>query len=240
MNILVTAGNTQTPIDRVRCVTNVFSGKTGARIAVRAADRGHRVTLVTSHPEALPLPLGIDVRTYHTFEELDRLMGELIPGGRFDAVVHAAAVNDFHVAGVYAPAAGTRFDPSTNTWTAETQATLIDASAGKVKSHHPELWLRLVRAPKLVDKVRREWAFRGVLVKFKLEVGVTETELLAVAERSRRESGADLMAANTFEARHEWAYLGNANGYERVPRDELADRIVAVLEETVPDYRPGA
>ena len=32
MKILVTAGNTQTPIDQVRCITNVFSGRTGARL----------------------------------------------------------------------------------------------------------------------------------------------------------------------------------------------------------------
>ena len=61
---------------------------------------------------------------------------------------------------------------------------------------------------KLVDKVRAEWGFRGVLVKFKLEVGVSEAELLAVAERSRVQSSADAMVANALESRHEWAYLG--------------------------------
>jgi phosphopantothenate-cysteine ligase/phosphopantothenoylcysteine decarboxylase/phosphopantothenate--cysteine ligase len=53
MNVLVTAGNTQTPIDRVRCITNVFSGRTGARVAMEAAARGHQVALLTSHPELL-------------------------------------------------------------------------------------------------------------------------------------------------------------------------------------------
>ena len=53
MKILVTAGNTQTPVDRVRCITNIFSGKTGARIAASAYDRGHDVSLFTSHPEVL-------------------------------------------------------------------------------------------------------------------------------------------------------------------------------------------
>ena len=53
MNVLVTAGNTQTPIDRVRCITNIFTGRTGARIAVEAHRRGHAVTLVTSHPRVV-------------------------------------------------------------------------------------------------------------------------------------------------------------------------------------------
>ena len=47
MNILVTAGNTQTQIDRVRCITNIFSGRTGARVAAEADSRGHTVTLLT-------------------------------------------------------------------------------------------------------------------------------------------------------------------------------------------------
>ena len=34
MNILVTAGNTIVPIDRVRCITNVFTGRTGTAIAL--------------------------------------------------------------------------------------------------------------------------------------------------------------------------------------------------------------
>ena len=53
MNVLVTAGNTQTPVDRVRVITNIFTGRTGATIAAAAFDRGHRVTLLTSHPKVL-------------------------------------------------------------------------------------------------------------------------------------------------------------------------------------------
>ena len=44
MNILVTAGNTQVFIDQVRCITNIFTGRTGAAIAVEAYRRGHSVT----------------------------------------------------------------------------------------------------------------------------------------------------------------------------------------------------
>lgn len=214
MNVLVTAGNTQTPIDRVRVITNVFSGRTGARVAAAAAERGHRVTLLTSHPETAADTPGLTVRPYRTFDELEALMATAITGGAFDAVVHAAAVGDYHVAGVFASHDGK----------------MTDVSAGKVKSHHPELWLKLVPAPKLIDKVRSDWGFRGVLVKFKLEVGATEAELLEVAERSRVGSGADLMCANTLDGMADWAYLGAAGDYRRVPRGELATRLVEAVE----------
>ncbi len=215
MNILITAGNTRAMIDRVRCITNIFSGRTGANIAAEAVARGHAVTLLTSHPDTAT-GLAATVRAYQTFEELEALMAEAIRGGRFDAVIHSAAVGDYHVSGVFAA------DP-------RSCDSLTDVSAGKVKGSHPELWLRLVPAPKLVDKVRREWHFRGVLVKFKLEVGVSEDELEQIAERSRLHSRADLMSANTLDEAGEWALLG-AETYTKVPRAELAKEIVRRVE----------
>jgi phosphopantothenate-cysteine ligase/phosphopantothenoylcysteine decarboxylase/phosphopantothenate--cysteine ligase len=222
MKILVTAGNTQMPIDRVRAITNIFSGRTGAGIAARAFDRGHSVTLLTSHPEVLDgIPSsrqreepGFHVRVYRTFDELASEMEKQVRGGGFDAVIHAAAVSDYRVAGVFTNRDG-QFE---------------DASAAKVKSSHSELWLKLVPTPKLVDKIRTEWSFDGVLVKFKLEVGLSDAELREVAERARLHSRADLMVANTLESMQDWALLGGAEGYEKVPRGELAERLIDAVE----------
>jgi phosphopantothenoylcysteine synthetase/decarboxylase len=106
---------------------------------------------------------------------------------------------------------------------------MVDRSAAKVKSDDPELWLRLVRAPKIVDQFRSDWKFRGTLVKFKLEVGVDEAELISIAERSRLKSGADLMVANTLEGAGEWALLG-AQTYDRIPRAALPTRLLDAIE----------
>src|SRR5262245_11358528 len=127
MRLLVTAGNTQAPIDRVRCITNIFTGRTGASIAVAAARRGYDVTLLTSHPEtATGAPDGLAVKSYRTFGDLRDLMSTHLRGGRFDGLVHCAAVSDYLVGGVHqAPA-----EPA------------LDPSVGKLKSDAPELWLR--------------------------------------------------------------------------------------------------
>ena len=58
MRVLVTAGNTHTPVDRVRVLTNVFSGRTGAAVAAEFHRRGHAVTLLTSQPETAGGVLG--------------------------------------------------------------------------------------------------------------------------------------------------------------------------------------
>jgi phosphopantothenoylcysteine synthetase/decarboxylase len=244
MNVLVTAGNTLALIDRVRCITNVFSGKTGAAIALCAHQLGHRVTLLTSHPEAVAELAGAappggerwSLRRYRTFEDLHDRLAEQVGAGGLDAVVHCAAVSDYLPAGVYAPAEGTTFDEATGLWRAgsvsdRSEPALVDRRAGKVKSDEAELWLRLVRAPKLVDLIRPRWGFRGVLVKFKLEVGLADEALLEVAEASRRHSGADLMVANTLEGAPFYAFLGPVAGrYERVARRDLAGRLLEAIE----------
>ncbi len=236
MKLLVTAGNTQVPIDSVRCITNLFTGRTGAAIALEAYRRGHSVTLLTSHPEtvaALASPPADKNRwqceTYRTIDDLEIAMARHILGSDLDAVVHCAAVSDYRVTGVFAPAPQTRLAPGTLIWHGEPPA-LVDRAAGKIKSDQPELWLRLARTRKLVDCIRREWAFRGVLVKFKLEVGVDNEQLLEIAERSRQHSGADWMVANTLEEASVCAYLGSAAGYQRIVRHALAARLLDAVE----------
>jgi phosphopantothenoylcysteine synthetase/decarboxylase len=240
MNVLVTAGNTLALIDKVRCITNIFTGRTGAAIALEAHARGHTVTLVTSHPEAvvelaehrdMPGKDRFVIRRYSTFEDLQSRMCETISPGGLDAVVHCAAVSDYLARGIYSPGEGTWFDPSTCRWYGE-PTVLIARQAGKVKSDEPEMWIRLVRAPKLVDRVRTDWGFQGILVKFKLEVGLTDEQLLDVAERSRAHSAADLMVANTLEGAPYYAFIGaRAGNYERVSRGQLARRLLEVVEQ---------
>lgn len=239
MRILVTAGNTHAMIDRVRCVTNIFSGQTGARIAVEAYKRGDRVYLLTSHPDAVEAPPDRPffapfwwLAPYRTFEELEDQLRFAFRTEDYDAVIHCAAVSDYLSAGVYAPAAGTRFEPRSRTWHGGgSPPTLEDRGAGKVKSDEPELWLRLTRAPKLIDRVRTDWKFKGILVKFKLEVGISERELHEVAERSRAQSQADLMVANTLDGMHDWALLGPLGGdYVRIARKELPNQLLDAVE----------
>src|SRR5258705_222546 len=117
MRIFVTAGNTQVPIDRVRSITNIFTGRTAASIALEAYRRGPHVTLPTSHPETVEDirgTLGLDLQRwrpifYRTFEELDSVMARQIGETQFDAIVHCAAVSDYLFAGIYAPRPSTRF-----------------------------------------------------------------------------------------------------------------------------------
>jgi phosphopantothenoylcysteine synthetase/decarboxylase len=250
MNILVTAGNTIVPIDRVRCITNVFTGRTGTAIALHCHERGHTVTLLSSHPELVamlssngePGPRWA-VDAYRTFADLRELLASKLSASPFDLVIHCAAVNDYEAAGIYAPAPGTCFLPQEARWQVTGpphSPAFVDRSAGKIKSDEPELWLRLIRTPKLIDLLRSDWGFRGILIKFKLEVGVNEQHLLEIAESSRRQSGAELMVANTLEGASSWALLGPIDGrYDQVSRADLPRRLLDAAEQLYKERTSG-
>jgi phosphopantothenoylcysteine decarboxylase / phosphopantothenate---cysteine ligase len=93
--VVVTAGPTFEPIDPVRGITNISSGKMGYAIARAAHEAGAQVTLV-SGPTALAAPYGvprIDVKTAR--QMLDAVMAH-IKGT--DVFVSVAAVSDWRVA----------------------------------------------------------------------------------------------------------------------------------------------
>jgi phosphopantothenate-cysteine ligase/phosphopantothenoylcysteine decarboxylase/phosphopantothenate--cysteine ligase len=229
MKLLVVAGNTMSPIDRVRGITNIFTGRTGASIAAVAKSRGHDATLLTSHPETSPNEVA--AIAYRTYDELHSLLQQEIMIGGYDAIVMSAAVNDYQCVGTYAPADGTTFDDNGLSLTGP----LVDVARGKVKGNHRELWLRLVPAPKLIDRIRTPWGFRGALVKFKLEVDVTDDKLLAIGDASRRQSRADWLVANTLEGRDAVAWiLGENRPPAKIERPRLAAELLDRLEGRIP------
>ena len=199
LHFLVTAGPTREMIDRVRDWGNIFSGNTGLDIARAFLDLGD-VTLLTSnesHAREFDGYSGksgmMGVETFRSHADLLSLLQERLQG-KVNVVAMTAAVSDYRPAGVYRIVRRSTSDPNPGqeTWVVE------DVSAGKVKSTHDEIAVMGRRTLKLVDQFRTAWAYKGVLIKFKLEVGLTDEQLIAVASASRTASGADLMVANTL------------------------------------------
>ncbi|MFJ7247536.1 bifunctional phosphopantothenoylcysteine decarboxylase/phosphopantothenate--cysteine ligase CoaBC [Kitasatospora sp. NPDC098652] len=94
-HLVVSAGGTREPLDPVRYLGNRSSGKQGYALAVTAAARGARVTLVSANAE-LPDPAGVDV--VHVSTALELREAALAAAADADAVVMAAAVADFRPA----------------------------------------------------------------------------------------------------------------------------------------------
>ncbi|MFI8458302.1 bifunctional phosphopantothenoylcysteine decarboxylase/phosphopantothenate--cysteine ligase CoaBC [Kitasatospora sp. NPDC085464] len=94
-HVVVSAGGTREPLDPVRFLGNRSSGKQGYALAVTAAARGARVTLLSANAE-LPDPAGVDVVHVSTALELREAALKAVADA--DAVVMAAAVADFRPA----------------------------------------------------------------------------------------------------------------------------------------------
>ncbi|WP_168218910.1 phosphopantothenoylcysteine decarboxylase domain-containing protein [Limnoglobus roseus] len=239
MNLLITAGSPRSPIDKVRCVGTVFTGQTGALLARAAWGRGHTVTLLTSNAERLPevpADAGLSERrlmpiVYNTFDDLSAVMQQQLRSKPIDVLIHTAAAADYLVAGSFAPELGTYFNVRNKAWESREKPTMIEQPTDRANSGEPELWVRLVRAPRLVDRLRGPWGYKGLFVRFTLETARSDAELRGAAEFTRKQSEADLIVAGTFESMAHWVLMGPVDGrYERVPRRELADRLMLVVE----------
>ena len=95
--VLITAGPTFEPIDPVRGITNLSSGKMGYALARAAHASGAHVTLV-SGPTALAVPLGVTCIPVMTAREMHEAVMSHI--GEQSVLIAVAAVADWHVAEV--------------------------------------------------------------------------------------------------------------------------------------------
>jgi phosphopantothenoylcysteine decarboxylase/phosphopantothenate--cysteine ligase len=143
MNILVTAGATREPLDAVRYLSNVSTGRTGAALADALAAHDHRVTLLRGE-SAVPPRSACEVEVFTSTEDLRGRLQRRLEGGAFDAVIMCAAVADY------------RPDFAAN---------------GKISSDATELTIRLVRNPKILPQLKSFSPRPLVVVGFKLTVG---------------------------------------------------------------------
>lgn len=93
--VLLTAGPTFEPIDPVRGITNLSSGKMGFALARAAREAGAEVVLVAG-PSALPTPRGVHRIDVRTALEMQAAVESQLPGTH--VFVAVAAVADWRVA----------------------------------------------------------------------------------------------------------------------------------------------
>ena len=92
MKILITAGPTEEPLDPVRFISNLSSGKMGYALATAAHSRGAKVTLI-SGPTSLTLPPAEKIIKVRTAKEMYKAV--LDNYKKADIIIKAAAVADY-------------------------------------------------------------------------------------------------------------------------------------------------
>lgn len=219
--VLVTAGSTAVMIDKVRCITNIFKGRTGNTIAHYLQKTGkYEVDLITSNNEMVPPPSTHQTFKYKTYDELYNTMESLMTTWQYDVIIHSAAVSDYKVERV-------------NSDMVNACDTKV-SSEGKISSSHDALWIKMVPTRKIVDDIRTLWGQTGKLVKFKLQVDMSDNELVRVAAASMKHSKADIIVANCLEWCNERAYIiqdreNDGYGVTNIQRVYLAKELEELL-----------
>ncbi|MDG3004527.1 phosphopantothenoylcysteine decarboxylase domain-containing protein [Paludisphaera mucosa] len=233
MKVVVTGGGTSAPIDDVRVITNVSTGRTAAAIAEACLDRGDEVWHVHA-PHAEPPILrsarcDLDADPRAEGERLERLRrrwrearGRLhlrpLPVGT--VAEYAEALRAVLTAGpidvAFLPMAVSDYEP--------------EPRVGKISSKLDGLTIPLRRTPKVIRSVR-DWAPSAYLVGFKLQSGVATDELIRQARDACLINRADLTVANDLRdvraGRHTFHLVRPGRPTETLePGPDLAARLV--------------
>lgn len=152
--ILVTSGPTPVPIDRVRRITNVFTGKLGSLIAEELFLRGADVTLVHG-VSPCPPPVYLPQRQVYTYDEYREAVHHLLDQGGVRAGVFSAAVADYR----------------------PTEVLPGKTPSGGALSH-----LDLVPLPKVIDEARERHPDLYMLT-FKYQEGISHERLMEIGRR---------------------------------------------------------
>ncbi len=235
MNVLVTGGGTSAPIDDVRSITNVSTGRFAAAISESCLARGACVWHLHAPSAQLPLHrlARFDLESDDPAGEFDRLRSLYDQWPAVRHRLHLVTLQSGTVADYAENLHRLLRDQSIDVAILAMAVSDYEPApvAGKVNSGESELVIQCRRTPKVIRSVR-DWAPSVYLVGFKLLSRATTPELIRQAEVSGRTSRADLTVANDLQTlvagSHTVHLVRTGHSPETLePGADLADRLVA-------------
>ncbi len=241
MQIVVSGGGTIAPVDDVRVLTNVSTGRLAAAITEAFLARGDSVWHIQTPTALVPLRrLALfDLETPSPETELERLSAlrrrwidsrdrlHLLPLQEGTVGEYARILGDLlrsqPIDVAVLAMAASDYEP--------------EPRPGKIDSEAESMVIRCRRAPKVIRSVR-ETSPNVFLVGFKLLSGVTLEELISRAAEAAQTNRADLTVANDLqtlrEGRHTLHLVEPDGSFETLgPGDDLADRLVDGIADRV-------
>ncbi len=204
--VLITAGPTWVPIDDVRVLSNVSSGQLGLLLAQEAVKLGFKTDLFLGPVCGnIAFRESLKLFRFRYFDELFSLIKSNLSVKKYDLILHCAAVSDY----------------------------VCVCKNGKISSEKEALVLRFKKAPKLIHLIRRLNP-RALLVMFKLESGVKETELIKRALSAMKCAKADLTVANYFKGQQYKGFILDGHGNiitKAFSRQEMARNLFGVFQK---------
>ncbi|WP_347357360.1 bifunctional phosphopantothenoylcysteine decarboxylase/phosphopantothenate--cysteine ligase CoaBC [Bdellovibrio sp.] len=218
VKVLVTAGGTQEPIDTVRVISNLSSGRTGIALAEYMTEMGFDVTLLQAHGSAKSEHVKRrDV--FVSFATLDEKIKHYLSTENFTHVIHAAAVSDYSVDTIEVD--GQNYRPF---------------EVKKVSSDADSMHIHLKRNHKIVDRLKDYSQNKDLkVIAFKLTSHASPEQRTAAVEKLFANSKADFVVHNDLseidivKRTHKFT-LYNHQGYVACDSlDQLTSELIRVL-----------
>ncbi len=234
MNVVVTGGGTIAPIDDVRFIANVSSGRFSAAITEACLALGANVWHVHAPGAQLPLErlACFDLDSPQPEEEWERLTNlrrewfrvrdrlyrvplRLGTVADYESTLHSV-FREHSINVAFLAMAVSDFEPS--------------PTAGKIETPAGALTIPCLPTPKVIRSVR-DWTPEVYLVGFKLLSRVSPDELIQTARAANRTNRADLTVANDLQTlrdgRHTIHLVREGHAVETFgPGDDLARSLV--------------
>lgn len=209
LNIMITAGPTREPLDPVRYITNLSSGKMGFAIAEAAAKRGANVTLV-SGPVSLPTPAFVQRVDVTTALEMEAAVQQRAQQQHI--FIGCAAVADYRAS---------------------------EIAPEKIKKQGDEITLKMVKNPDIVAGVAALTSHRPYVVGFAAETNNVEEYARQKRARKNLDliCANDVSQSNQgFNSDNNALHLFWQDGNKRLPLERKALLGHLLLDEIVTRY----
>lgn len=218
VKILVTAGGTQEPIDTVRVISNLSSGRTGIALAEYMTQMGFDVTLLQAHGSA-KTDLVAHKDYFTSFASLNQKVKDYLSSEDFTYVIHAAAVSDYSVDAIEVN--GTKHRP---------------LEVKKMNSDTDHMNIHLKRNPKIVDHLKEYSKNKNIkVVAFKLTSHASESEKKSAVDKLFKNSHADYVVHNDLtdidiiKRTHKFTLHGSNRAVSCENLEQLASELVHII-----------
>lgn len=247
MQIVVSGGGTIAPVDDVRVLTNLSTGRLAAAITEAFLARGDSVWHIQTPTALAPLRrlARFDLDTPDPEAELERLSALhrrwVECGNRLRSVALREGTVGEYARVLSEVLASQPIDIAVLAMAASDYEP--EPISGKIDSNHEAMVIRCRRTPKVIQSVRKDLP-NVYLVGFKLLSGVPLEELIERAAEAGRTNRADLTVANDLQSlkagRHTLHLVEPDGRFETLgPGDDLADRLVDRIADRAARRRAG-
>ena len=237
MKVIITSGGTEENIDAVRKITNMSSGKLGAKIAEKLCSENIEVIYISPKNAKKPINKeNIRFVEANSAKEVESATKDILSSCKIHFFIHAMAVSDYYVQSVISlESLSEKIAMKTKSEIKDIlKNTEIDLTSKKVSSSEENMFLGLKRNPKIIDVVKKI-SPEIKLIGFKLLNGCTKKELMDAAKMQMEKSHSDYVLANDLEDLKKGvhkAYLWDVYFHESVleGKEQIAEEIKRIVQ----------